>query len=128
MLEVSEKCLNDQEPVLRMMPASAMQMMIGLDIYLGPPTQIFIVEGKDSEVFEEALEFVRKAFIPQSVLGAKPKKSNSQLIDTIPPLHEKMPIDGRTSFYVCEGFTCDTPLNDFGSFKKLIESKMISRG
>jgi uncharacterized protein len=107
----AEAALKAQEPLLRQIPRAAGQLVLALDFYLGPPEQVYVVEGESREEFETCLDKVRSGFSPRRIVGQKLKSASlERLKDWLPMAADKTAQGGKTTVYVCERFSCQKPL------------------
>ena len=87
-------------------PSAAGQMLIALDFYLGPVQEIAVVgEAANPEVIE-VLRHLRQPFRPHQVIAWKAASESEAML---PLLHDRPALAAVTT-YVCENFTCQTPL------------------
>ncbi|MBM4067434.1 MAG: thioredoxin domain-containing protein [Planctomycetes bacterium] len=103
----AEKTLQLFAGVLSQSHAAA-QMLIALDLYLGPVQEIAVVGNAPDEV-AEALRLLRQRFAPRRVLAYKPAATLSSVEKTIPLLAGKQAL-GDVTTYICRDFTCQAPL------------------
>jgi uncharacterized protein len=72
-----------------------------LDLHFSPPRELAILGPVDSDVAQAALA----PFEPNSVVAVGPA-------DGVPLLEGKGLVDGSPAVYVCENFSCKTPVTD----------------
>jgi uncharacterized protein YyaL (SSP411 family) len=88
------------------------------------PKQIIIageVEAKDTKTL---LRTVHAFYLPNRVLVVhSPKAGTSFLSNHLPSLPSMMPVNEQATAYVCENFTCSSPLSDPQKLRKLIDPK-----
>lgn len=96
------------------------QMLIALDFVLGPSREIVIAGNKESEDTKELLDVIFQNFIPNKVVAFHPAEASEAqvIIKLIPFLKDQLPLDGKTTAYVCENYVCKLPTT---SIKKLDE-------
>ena len=84
-------------------PEAFAHLLRAMDFHLSPTKEVALV-GKD---LNELATVVRHELRPHLVLAGGPSDS------TEPPLLEgRTEVDGQPAAYVCEGFTCKTPVTD----------------
>lgn len=85
-------------------PQAFGRVLSALEFYLNPTKEIVILGAKGNEMERE----VWSEFLPDKVLIlADDSQANVELI---PLLKERKMIDGKTTAYVCENFTCQKPV------------------
>jgi len=94
--------------------ASAMpQMLVALDLTLGEPRQIVIAGPRDAPETHALVSEVHRHFVPDKVLLlADGADGQRYLEEKMEALREMKPVDGQAAAYVCENFTCKTPVTD----------------
>lgn len=103
---VAEKLLHSNQNLMEKIPSGSGQFIIALDLLINAPTHFVIVEGKDTEEFEETLSLIHQKFLPQkTVLKVDPKISN-------PHFAQRSARDGKTTVYICQAETCLEPITD----------------
>jgi uncharacterized protein len=92
--------------------ASAMpQMLVALDFSLSKPRQIVIAGKKDVPSTKALLKEVHRHFLPKTILlladGAEGQKYLGERNEAIRGMSM---LNGKSAAYVCENFTCKTPV------------------
>jgi uncharacterized protein YyaL (SSP411 family) len=87
-------------PQIKRYPQAFGRVLSALEFYLNPTKEIVIFGEKGSELERE----VWSEYLPDKVLVlAEESQANAELI---PLLQDRKTIDGKTTVYVCENFTC----------------------
>jgi uncharacterized protein YyaL (SSP411 family) len=89
------------EPALRRAPGAFAWALCGLDLWFSPPREIAIVGPVGSPVARAALA----PFQPSTVIAVGPS-------DDVPLLAGKGLVDDKPTVYLCERFTCRTPITE----------------
>ncbi len=102
--------------------ASAMpRMLVALDYALSKPRQIVIAGKKDALETKTLLKEVNRHFLPKAVLlladGAEGQKYLGEKNEAIRAMS---PIEGKSTAYICENFTCKAPVTDPAALAKLL--------
>jgi uncharacterized protein YyaL (SSP411 family) len=84
-------------------PEAFAHLLRAIDFHLAPTKEVALV-GSD---LGELAAVVRREFRPHLVLAGGPEGS-----DAPPLLQDRGEVDGRPAAYVCERFTCKTPVTD----------------
>ena len=101
------------------MPNAYPQMLIALDLALGPSKEIVISGEIDSEDTKKMIRSVFKRFIPNKVVAHRPPSGKEEkIVELIPFLKEQVSLEGKTTAYVCQNYVCRFPTT---SIKKLDE-------
>jgi uncharacterized protein YyaL (SSP411 family) len=121
-LQRVERALLANEPYLKMIPTATGQWLTALAFVFDHPQEIALIEGGSRDDFESALHLVRESFLPNKVMAAPwpDPRSNEKLI---PWLHGKKAVQGKTTLYLCENFTCQDPLVGLEAIKKALGGK-----
>ena len=88
---------------------------------LSKPKEIVVVGPKDSKETESALKIIKSKYIPNKVILFK---DTDDRLESITPLakwtssHEM--INNKTTYYICEDFSCKLPTTDIEQALKLI--------
>jgi uncharacterized protein YyaL (SSP411 family) len=94
-------------------PTAAGQLLIALDMWLGPMRELALTGGTNESENNAALAEIRTRYLPNSVFAYR-------LADPPSPIHSSRLLDtlfaGRTAMgdqpmlFICENFTCQAPL------------------
>jgi len=102
--------------------ASAMpQMLVALDFSLSKPRQIVIAGKKDVPSTKALVTEVRRHFLPKAVLlladGAEGQEYLGERNEAIRGMSM---LNGKSAAYVCENFTCKTPVTESNQLADLL--------
>jgi len=102
--------------------ASAMpQMLVALDFSLSKPRQIVIAGKKDVPSTQALVTEVRRHFLPKAVLlladGAEGQEYLGERNEAIRGMSM---LNGKSAAYVCENFTCKTPVTESNQLADLL--------
>ena len=105
-------------------PATARQpdafghLLQALQLYLAPSGELAIsTPGGSSDDAEAFLEVFRSRYRPNFVVARGPEGSS-----TPPLLNSRITVDGKPAAYVCENFTCQTPVTDPETLRKELDA------
>jgi uncharacterized protein YyaL (SSP411 family) len=90
-------------------PQAVGQLLIALDFHLGPVQEFAIVGDLASAQVQEVLRIIHGGFRPNKVVALKGLNTPKEAEELMPLLADK-PISAEVTTYVCENFTCQTPL------------------
>ncbi|MBI2082608.1 MAG: thioredoxin domain-containing protein [Deltaproteobacteria bacterium] len=94
-------------------PAGHGQLLQALDYRLDRSKEIAVIGEKGDPRLDEIRRYLHQTFLPNAVYAMGDAG--------LPLLEGKTMIDGKTTVYVCEGFTCKKPTTDLEEAKRLIE-------
>jgi uncharacterized protein YyaL (SSP411 family) len=94
-------------------PSAMPLMLVALDYSLSKPRQIVIAGKKDAPGTKALVKEVHRHFLPNTVVfltdGAEGQKYLGEKNEAIRAMS---PIDGKSTAYVCQNFTCKAPVTD----------------
>ena len=92
-------------------PAGTGQMLLALDMYLGPTPQVVVLGGDDRASTSAVLSALHGHFLPNKVLAygdpATPPERHGPLLAEI--FRGKAPRPPGPTVFVCEDFVCQAP-------------------
>jgi uncharacterized protein YyaL (SSP411 family) len=104
------RALESVQEVLERQPAAAGQSLVALDFLLGTAREIAVIAGPDPAEFRSVLEAIATPFRPHKVVAPATPEQAAQLAGKLQLLASRPVMDGRTTTYVCEHFTCREPV------------------
>ncbi|HUE75019.1 MAG TPA: thioredoxin domain-containing protein, partial [Pirellulaceae bacterium] len=109
-LEAAQDTLHAGLPVMERSPTAAGQLLIALDMFLGPMPEIVLLGNRESEPTAAAIDQVRRSYIPSRVLAFRDVAIDAHRSPHLEPLFEgKSPGKAEPTLYLCENFACQTP-------------------
>ena len=105
------------------MPDAYPQMLIALDFALGPSKEIVIAGEKEAKETALMINNIYRGFIPNKVVTFHPPsgKEEEAVVSLIPFLKGQLPLDGKTTAYVCENYVCTLPTTSLKKMQELLE-------
>jgi uncharacterized protein YyaL (SSP411 family) len=109
-------------PIMERAPTAAGQLLIALDMWLGPTRELVLVGGSDDAENQAALSELQRAYSPNGVLAyrrgglppgahAPSSPGEASRSPSLMPLFEgRAAIDGQPTLYICENFACQKPV------------------
>lgn len=112
--------LETQAGVAQDMPAGCTFYLMAAAMFLAAPQQIVIVGYRDDDSTGRMIEVMHSVFAPfASTLF---KDVNDEALSLLVPHSNGMKlVDGKTTAYICENFTCKSPINNLSLFQKAVE-------
>ncbi len=107
-LDAATNAMRATADLMRRAPAATGQMLVAVDLQLGPTYEMVFAGDLSDEASQAALADLRQRFLPNKVLvfsaaNANPSKALADL------LQGKAMLGEASTLYVCEGFTCQAP-------------------
>jgi uncharacterized protein YyaL (SSP411 family) len=90
-------------------PLSAAQMLIALDLHLGPVQEVVVAAGPAEET-KRVLQALATEFAPNRIYAFRSSATNAGAEATIPLISGKGPVEGKVTTYICHDFVCQKPL------------------
>lgn len=114
-LDAAEKTFRMAGGLLERAPSAAGQMLIALDMFLGPTQEMVLLGDPDSADTVAVLANLRGRFLPNKVVAMRrPDKAATQLSQStaLDPLFAGKQVSGKaTTLFVCENFACQAPVS-----------------
>jgi uncharacterized protein YyaL (SSP411 family) len=107
---VGREALDAVRPVIENAPTAAGQSLIALDFLLSPTREIAVIAGADPSENREVMETIFARFLPHAVVAPATPQQAQALSSLVPLLTDRPNLDGQTTTYVCENFTCKQPV------------------
>jgi uncharacterized protein YyaL (SSP411 family) len=112
-LESAEKTFRAAIALLDRAPTAAGQMLLALDMYLGPTPEIVLIGDSTNRDTASVLDQLRRKFIPNKVIALRPATAvsghRSAALDSL--LAGKSSRDVQPTVFVCRNFSCQAPVN-----------------
>ncbi|NGX45662.1 MAG: hypothetical protein K940chlam2_00818 [Chlamydiae bacterium] len=107
-LERAERIMQAARGFIEAFPPGACYHFLALQRYLDRKAPTLVIALNENESLKEEIhEAISKEFIPHAAVIWK--KGNT--LDTLLPTHcNQLPIDGKTTLYLCQGEVCSEPL------------------
>jgi uncharacterized protein YyaL (SSP411 family) len=102
--------------VMEQAPTAAGQLLIALDMYLGPLPEIVIVAPENDET-SAAIKDLQQRFLPRRVIGrGKPGQQHSQHL--APLFAGRTSAGNQPSVFICENFACQAPVSGLEAIRQ----------
>lgn len=108
----AEKTLLAQAPGVEKMPSMYMNLLNAYHFSHFRPREIAIVGVKEDVATEQLLAEVYREYVPNRVVTFLDtgSQNGSETKELIPLLRERTLLDGKSTAYVCENYTCKRPV------------------
>ncbi len=107
-LEYAEKTFQSLGELFERAPTAMGQSLLALDLYLGP-TQEVVVAASDAAGRDEVLKQIRTRFWPNKVVAALPGTGDAKRLAGL--LTGKRPLQNAPTLFICENYTCRSPVS-----------------
>jgi uncharacterized protein len=123
LLDAAGRTLAMAESVMERMPTAAGQMLVALDLGLGPMTELVLIGGRDNSANQEVIAQLQRTYLPRSVVAYRgsaesPTAHGSAALE---PLFSGRTADAEPAIYICQNFTCQAPVKGATDIKAAIE-------
>src|SRR5262249_27074754 len=120
--ERAKKTIDAFATILLQFPSSMPQMLVALDYSLSKPRQIVIAGKKDASETKALLKEVHLHFLPKTILLlADDGEGRKYLGEKNEAIRAMSLVEGKPAAYVCENFTCNSPVSDPKELEKLLK-------
>lgn len=102
-------------------PSAYSQFMSSMDFLNGDTQEIVVTGTPETDKTHEMLRAVNRIFLPNKIFIFRPSGKKSSDIDEIAGfITDYLPIDGKTTAYICKDHTCSQPITNIeGVIEKL---------
>jgi uncharacterized protein YyaL (SSP411 family) len=103
-------------------PMAFTQFLNFLDFYLGPSQEIILTGDPGWETSRAMTAAIQQKFLPNKILLFRAEDDTGQELSALCPFVEEMKsIGGRATAYLCEGYSCKTPLTDPAALQEALK-------
>jgi uncharacterized protein YyaL (SSP411 family) len=112
-LAAAEAALIASVPLMDRAPLAAGQMLLAVDLYLGPTPEVVIVGSSDSAANAEVLSTLQRIHLPGRVAAFRtPAQTRAHRSSALAGIFEgRTPSTDGPTLYVCENFACRVPVH-----------------
>jgi uncharacterized protein len=113
-LAAAERTLVVGLSVMERIPTAVGQMLIALDLWRGPASELVLVGGNDEPANQQAIATLQQAFLPHGVIAYR-----GSTADATSALHSaqleslfvgRQAVSGAPALFICENYACQAPL------------------
>jgi len=113
-LEITKKIIESQATSAAENPFAFGYLLNVLYLYHQVPTEITIINGKNSELISS----LRKKFLPESIMILVTNQNNLDILSKYAFFSGKEFQDDKTNVFICKNFSCSLPLSDLSEIEK----------
>ncbi len=118
--ERAEKALRAYYDAMESQPFGFAHLLCALDFYLAKPKEIFVVGDRQFAGTKEILAGIHSLYLPNMTLQlANPGEPLEKIS---PRLSGKTQLTGKPTIYVCQNYTCSTPVTSWPELQRLLEN------
>jgi uncharacterized protein YyaL (SSP411 family) len=115
----AEKILRAYYDAMESQPFGFAHMLCALDLYLQGAKEIVIVGNPAEQGVQELIAEINSIYLPNKAVQTV--SPGASLTEISPLLEGKTALDGKPTAYVCENFTCSTPVTIASELRALLE-------
>ena len=101
-------------------PSAVPQMLVAYEFSLSKPKQVILVGDRSAPHTLEMLRLVHARFAPNRIVLLVDEAGRKVLAGYLPVIETMTRVDGSTTAYVCENYTCKLPTADAAKFAELL--------
>jgi len=113
-LEITKKIIESQAISAAENPFAFGYLLNALYLYYQKPTEITIINDKNSELISS----LRKKFLPESIMVLVENQNNLEVLSKHSFFSGKEFQNDKTTVFVCKNFSCSLPLSDLSEIEK----------
>ncbi|MBW2053274.1 MAG: thioredoxin domain-containing protein [Deltaproteobacteria bacterium] len=103
-------------------PMACTQFLAALDFIIGPSQEIVIAGNPEREASRALIQAIRQRYLPNKVLLLRAEgQTGERLADLAPYVSDLPPSGGKPQVYLCQGYACQTPIEDPAELEKALE-------
>ena len=108
-MDAAEGTLRAALDLIKQSPVGTGQLLVALDMYLGPMPEIVIFGDPATSDTNQALQALRGRYLPNRVIACRATEDSGSA--TLSPLFQgKQSSSTGPTVYVCQDFTCQAPV------------------
>ena len=100
-------------------PSAFTSSLCALDFAFGPSYEIVITGDKDSDETKQFMKTLSEFYIPDKIVILN---SDDEIKRISPFTANQIPVENKTTAYVCKNYVCELPVNSAEDFAKLLEN------
>lgn len=122
LLAAGEGCLLAGLSIMQRSPTAAGQMLIALDLYLGPTQELVFLSDEANGATFGLLHEIQKKFLPGKVLAARIAGGPSDKSPHLSALFDQRSAgSNHVALYVCESYACQAPLTSSSDIQAALQ-------
>jgi uncharacterized protein YyaL (SSP411 family) len=118
--QIASQLFRSMREFMERHPLGFANWLCALDFYLSAPKEIAIIGPRDNPATSELLRALYAMWLPNKVIAAGDPDDSTRLSE-LKLLENRHMIDNRPTVYICERYTCKTPVTDSASLAALLK-------
>lgn len=104
-------------------PSAFSQALCALDFLLGPSKEIVIAGDIEAEDTARMISAIYRRFMPNRVVVFRPasEKEAQDIIRLVAFIEIQLPIEGKSTAYICEDYVCDIPAISVKKMEEILD-------
>jgi uncharacterized protein YyaL (SSP411 family) len=115
--QLAIKSLKAMQRKISRYPLGFGNWLCALDFYLSPPKEVVIVGSRENAATADLLRVLFNTWQPNKVVAAH-DPTDTTPTDNLMLVKNRTMINGQPTVYVCQRYSCQTPVNDPDSLQK----------
>ncbi|MFX0199597.1 MAG: thioredoxin domain-containing protein, partial [Candidatus Hodarchaeota archaeon] len=105
-------------------PASFTQLLVGIDLGLGPSYEVVIAGNSQALDTKKMLQAIRTHFLPNMIVLLNPTEHESpEIFNFVEFIKHQTSRNGKATAYVCFNYVCNQPTTDIDEILELLKVK-----
>jgi uncharacterized protein YyaL (SSP411 family) len=117
----AEKALHAFASRITSLPSAVPQMLVAYEFSLSKPKQVILVGDCSAPHTQEMLGLLHARFAPNRIVLLVDEAGRKALTGYLPVIESMTRVEGKTTAYVCENYTCKLPTADAAKFAELLQ-------
>jgi uncharacterized protein len=121
--QIATELLKAMQAKMSRYPLGFGNWLCALDFHLSPPKEVVIVGARKEAATAELLRVLCNTCLPNKVVAAL-DPTDTAPVDDLMLLKSRPMVDNRPTVYVCERYSCRTPVNDPDALRKQLRGNL----
>jgi uncharacterized protein YyaL (SSP411 family) len=131
-LESAHRAIRAGLPTIERSAMAAGQLLIALDMWLGPMQELVLIGGSDEPANQKAIATLQQSYLPNAVIAYRPGDEEECIergkISILDPLFAgRTASGGQPTLYVCENFMCQAPVSGVEEIQAILRDLSTRR-
>jgi len=111
--------------IMERAPTGAGQMLVALDMWLRPASELVLIGGSDESANQRAIAALQQSYLPNCVTayrGGPAERTKQPRSAALEPLFAGRDAKDEPALYVCQNFACQAPVRGVEPIKAAIKA------
>ena len=118
----AESLLGGLKSLIERAPSAFSTALLALDFSIGPVVEFAVIGERGNEATDSILRAIHRRFLPNKVLAGAQDRVGAEVAEKVPLLKDRGRIDGQTTVYICENFSCQKPITSLEELEAALEA------